>query len=248
MENANKQLNIDVSQKVLGEIKKRKVKITDRWVFWAKKLGLGSGLVLANLIIIIIINLLFYYLQKNGGLNYLSFGLPAVGLILNNLPFGIIFIGIVLFILNKYLLNKTDLIYQKYYRTIVVLLILITFAAGLFLYFSGINKTMEKLVAKSQNNIFLLSEIYQGQIPCLPADRGGIIGKVIERKEKTMTIQTLDQKKTVLISAPTENLSGFKIGENIVAIGTGGDSIFVANKVRAVTPEMIKQCFNQIIK
>lgn len=242
----NNQPKIDVSQKVLEKIKKQKIKITDRWVFWAKKLGLNSGLILTSVVLIIIINLILYYLQQNGLVIYLSFGLPALSLVLKNLPFGFIVLAIMLLLIINYLLKKTEFIYKKYFRTLILIVFLVIIIGGIFMFYSGINQTLARKVAESDKKIFILSEIYKGQIPCLLPDRNGIVGKVIEKNINNLTIQTLDHQKEIIMTGKDNLFDNIYLGQVIGAIGTGGENIFVADKIRAVTPEMINQCLNQL--
>jgi len=236
---------IDISKKVLAQIKKRRVKITERWVWWAKKLGLGSGLVLTALILIILINLILYWVQSHGLINYLSFGLPALTFILKKLPFIYFAIALVSLIIINFFINKTSLIYKKYYRLIIILIWLVIIGGGFFLFYTDINNYFEQEVALSEKKIFLLSEIYQGNVPCLPQDKNGVVGKVIEINNDNLTLQTLDNQKTIKVVGQSHLFTSIKKGQLIVAIGTGGETFFVVDKIKVVTPEMLNYCFGQ---
>jgi len=233
---------IDISQKILDKIDQRKIKITDRWVFWAKKLGFGSGLALTAVVLIFLINLILYYLQQTGSVIYLSFGLPSLALVLKNLPFNYIILAIILIVIIRLILRRTNLIYQKFYYLIMVVIAIVLIGAGIFLFYSGINNVLANKVAESDKKIFILSEIYQGQLPCFPPDRNGIVGKVIKKNINNVTIQTLDGQKEIIVTGPPNIFDNVYLGQIIGAIGTGGENIFVADKLKTLTPDLIKQC------
>lgn len=242
----NTHRSIDVSGSVLDKIKKQKIKMTERWVFWAKKLGLGSGLTLTIIILIIIINLILYFFQSRGLILYLNFGLPAVALILKNLPFAYFAIAIILLVIINLIIKKTNIIYKKYYRLILIIIWGIIIGSGLFLFFTGLNDYFEKQAALSQKKIFLLSEIYKGEVPCLPADKAAVVGKVIEKGQSSIIIQTMDNQKKVTITGPKEIFIDIPLGRVVAAVGTGGETLFVANKIKVVTLEMMEGCLNQL--
>lgn len=236
---------IDVSQKVLEQIKSRKVKITERWVWWSKKLGLGSGLIFTALILIILTNLILYWAQSHGLISHLGLGWPALTFILKKLPFIYFAIALVVFIIINFIINKTGLIYKKYYRLIIILIWLLIIGSGFFLFYTDLNSYFEKQVALSEKKIFLLSKIYGGNIPCLPNDKNGVIGKIIELNNDNLTLQTLDNQKTINVVGQRQLFTFLNKGQLIIAIGTGSETLLVADKIKEVTPEMIDYCFNQ---
>lgn len=236
---------IDVSDSVVNKIKTEKIKMTERWVFWAKKLGLGSGLALTALVLIILINLILYWIQSKGLINYLSFGWPALTFILKKLPFIYFTIALFLLVIINFFINKTSLIYKKYYRLILIIIWVVIIGGGLFLFYTNINNYFEQQVALSEKKIFLLSEIYQGNLPCLTQDKDGLVGKVIDINNDNLTVQTLDNQKTIKVVGQNFLFTSIKKGQLIVAIGTGGETFFVANKIKVVTPEMLDYCFGQ---
>lgn len=243
--NINNEPKIDVSQKVSEQIKERGVKITKRWVFWAKKLGLGSGLVLTVVVLIFILNLILYWFQSRGLITYFNFGLPALTFILKKLPFAYFTVAIVLLLIINFIINKTNLIYKKYYHLLLIIIWLVIIGGGFFLFYTDINNYFEQQVALSEKKIFILSEIYQGNVPCLPQDKNGVVGKVININNDTLTLQTLNNQKTIKVVGQSNLFTSIKKGQLIVAIGIGGETFFVANKIQVVTSEMLNYCIGQ---
>lgn len=246
----NKQLNqakapLDLSKTVLEKIKNDKIRMTERWKFLAKKLGLGGGLALTALVLIILINLILYWIQSKGLIYYLGFDLPAFTFILKRLPFIYFAIALILLLIINFFINKTSLIYKKYYRIILIIIWVVIIGGGFFLFYTNINNYFEQQVALSEKKIFLLSKIYQGNLPCLSQDKDGLVGKVIEINNDSLTLQTLDNQQTIKVVGQHQLFISIKKGQIIAAIGTGGETFFVADKIKVITPEIINSCLGQ---
>jgi len=79
---------IDIKERVMGEIKKKKIGIIGRYVVLAEKIGMEGAIAASLLAGAFIISLIFYIFKKTKVLKFFSLGIPGLKVILATIPFG----------------------------------------------------------------------------------------------------------------------------------------------------------------
>jgi hypothetical protein len=103
---------IDIKEKVMGEIKKKKICMASQRSVLAKKLGM-EGVIVADLLAgALVISLVFYIFKKTKMLKFFSLGIPGLKVILSTVPYGYIALFAAMMLLALYLANKLDLCYE----------------------------------------------------------------------------------------------------------------------------------------
>lgn len=138
---------LDMKNRVMDEIKRKKICILSSKSILAKKLGLECVMVASLLAGTFFVSLAFYILKKTKVLKFLFLGMPGLKVFLLTIPYGYIaaFLGVLILIL--YISNKLDLPYEtkiscgKLYLMIfgtVSTLMAIFIIAGIHDYYAGI--------------------------------------------------------------------------------------------------------------
>lgn len=167
-----KKIGIDVKNRVMDEIRNKKICMESHKSLRAKKLGLECAMVTSLLAGAFIASLVFYVLKKTKVLKFLSLGFPGLKVFLLTLPYGYIAFLIGLLIVILYIFNKLDLSYETKIST--TSLYLLIFIAGVFLVW-----------------IFIVADVHKYFIEIFPRRiprENAISGKVEEFSEDDLII------------------------------------------------------------
>lgn len=137
--------NLDVKNKVMGEIKKKKIKITCPSMILAKKLGLEGGLVFSIICGALLVSIFLYFLKKTKLLKFIGLGFPGLKVFLATIPYDYIILFILSVIVAIYFANKLDLSYERSIPDNFFTLIFLTasIVVGLFFVFVGVHETVK---------------------------------------------------------------------------------------------------------
>lgn len=192
-----KKNGIDVKNRVMDEIRSKKICMESHRSLLAKKLGLECAMVASLLAGAFIASLVFYVFKKTKVLKFLSLGFPGLKVFLLTLPYGYIAFLIGLLIVILYIFNKLDLSYET--RIPAASLYLLIFVAGVFLVWMFIAADIHKY----------FSEIFPERLP-----RGNAIsGKVEEFSEDDLTI--VEEDGQIVRVRPNKDFYFNKKSENI---------------------------------
>jgi len=111
-EEKNQKPEIDVKNRVMGEIRKKRICISSPNSILAKKLGLECAMICSLLAGTFLVSFIFYILEKTRVLKFLFLGMPGLEVFLLTIPYWhlIIFFGILILVL--YIFHKLDLPYE----------------------------------------------------------------------------------------------------------------------------------------
>ncbi len=225
----NQERKVHLEAKVMKKIKDGKINLRSRYIFLAKKLGLGGGLTLSLILAALFLNLAFFSMKTSGSLEFLSFGRIGILAFLESFPYHWILIGLVFFTIASAILSRYDLSYKKPFKVILSVLIILIFIAGIVLAISGLNEAMEEKVA--QGKIPLLRSFYRRR----EIWKNGLVGTIMEIKRDGIVIET-SEKKEVFIELTEDTLlpDGLdcKIGDRIRAVGEWSKENFQAHALR----------------
>ncbi len=208
---------IDIEAKVMKRIKDEKISFRSKYVFLAKKLGLGGGFILSLILAVLFFNLTFFTMEVSGNLEFLSFGRMGILAFLESFPYHWILIGLLFFLVSSIILSRYDISYKNPFKAILAVLFGIVFVLGILLAVSGTNEVIEEKVVPGRTPIlcFLYKRM---KVAC----NNGLVGEVIQIRSDGIVVETGDKRK-VFVELTEDTLlpegSDPKIGERICVVG-----------------------------
>jgi len=152
----------DIKEKIMKDIKNKRIKIKSPFIFMAQKLGLESALATTIIAGALLVSVIFYFLKKTGILKFLNLGVAGLKIFILSLPYDFIALFIITIILAIYLANKIKLSRGQYLRAdfFAVYFFLITLALGLFFGIMGVGRFSKNWI----KNTLPRDEAIQGRI------------------------------------------------------------------------------------
>ena len=213
--------------KVMKKIRDEKINFRSRYIFLAKKLGLGGGLTLSLILAALFLNLTFFGVKASGSLGFLSFGRKGILAFLESFPYHWTLIGLAFFILASIILSRYDISYKKPFKRILAILLLSVFIAGAVLSVSGVNEAIEDRV--NQGHFPFLRSFYGKRHGMW---RNALLGEIAEVKSDGLMVD-IAQERTVFIKFTENTLfpagSDFNKGDYIQVIGEWEKEVFNAH-------------------
>lgn len=212
----------DLSQKVMRQIHKEKVKMRPQIYFLAGSFLLGIGLVAAVMGAVLFVNLVFFRMRVHAPFGFLWFGRFGFRPFLATfpwLPLGIAVGGILGGIT---LLRRYDISYKKSFLGLIIALIVLVLTLGFVLDYTGFNERVEKI------------EPLPPLFPSHFASQDWILGEIIQIEDKELMIMTPNGEKAKILRDEKTMLpfgGDFKIGDKIRAVGEWRDDVFVAKGI-----------------
>jgi len=224
MEN-NKPLNIE--EKVMSKITTGKVRLRSKYIFLAEKLGVGSAFILSVFLAGLFLSLALFYLKTTGNLWFLSLGSRGLYAFFESFPYLPIAIFILIILLSGFILKKTGVLYNRPFGHMALALLGTVLILGIFFSISSVAENFDK-------KIFRRPPPYQNDFrsmfnPALKENRHGIIGRVMQKSETDLTIQTPFGLKTVKLSNPQKD--EFKEGDFVIITGENSKENFEAETI-----------------
>lgn len=208
---------IDLKAKVMRKIRDGKINFRSRYIFVAKKLGLGGGLTLSLILAALFLNLTFFGVKASGSLEFLSFGRKGILAFLESFPYHWILIGLAFFVFASIILSRYDISYKKPFKRVLVILLLLVFIAGVIISVSGVNEAIEDRV--NQGHFRFLRAFYGKRHGMW---RNALLGEIAEVKSDGLMVD-IDQERTVFIKFTDNTLfpagSDFNKGDYIRVLG-----------------------------
>lgn len=208
---------IDLEAKVMKRIKDEKISFRSKYIFLAKKLGLGGGLILSLVLAILFFNLTFFTMKVSGNLEFLSFGRMGILAFLESFPYHWILIGLAFFLVSSTILSRYDISYKKPFKVILPVLIVLILIAGIVLAISGLNEVIEEKVVRNRTPI--LCFLYRRMEALC---KNGLVGEITEIRSSGLLIETGEGRR-VFVELTEDTLlperSDPKIGERICVVG-----------------------------
>jgi len=228
----NRDKGIDLQAKVMKRIKDEKISFRSKYVFLAKKLGLGGGFILSLVLAILFFNLTFFTMKVSGNLEFLSFGRMGILAFLESFPYHWILIGLLFFLVSSTILSRYDISYKNPFKAILAVLFGIVFVVGILLAVSGINEVIEEKVVPDRTPI--LCFLYRRmEVVC----NNGLVGEVIQIRSDGIVVET-SGKKEIFVEITEDTLlpteQHFRAGNHICVVGRWEKEKFCASALQAV--------------
>jgi|WetSurMetagenome_2_1015567.scaffolds.fasta_scaffold339048_1 hypothetical protein len=144
-----KKAGVNMKERVMGEIKSKKICMSSSGSIFARKLGLECAMVMSLLAGAFIISLAFYILKKTKILKFLTLGFPGLKVFLLSIPYGYVALFVGIIIVAIYISNKLDLSYETkisetflYFLMLgaILILVIVFIMIGIHEYFGEISK------------------------------------------------------------------------------------------------------------
>ena len=235
----NDDKKINISDKVIKQIKDDDVKMRSKWIFVAEKLGMESGVLLSILIGIIMLSFVLYVVEKNGAFEFTEFGFGGWLVVFDNIPYDLVIIAIVFFIIANYIIRQFDFSYRKHFYLISCGVIFFIMIAGLGLMWSGVSHSMFDKISGAK----ILSKVYENKITNVPSGEKAVVGKVVKISPNSLLLQTpqgkiIEVKFTQKIEHPMDLKYGQ--GQMVKIFGSKNGEVFRAQIIRVVKPGQSK--------
>jgi hypothetical protein len=145
MEDEKKQIEEsapNMKEKVMGEIKNKKIKMRSHFIFLAEKLGMQSALAALLVVSALLISLIFYFFKKTGILKFLVFGTPGWKIFILALPYDYIVLFLIALLAAIYFANKLEIPCHENisYRRIFFYFFIASVLSGIFFALVGFEK------------------------------------------------------------------------------------------------------------
>lgn len=220
----SRERKVNLEEKILRRIKEDNITLRSRYVFIAKKLGLGGGFVLSLILAVLFFNIAFFSLRNSGNLEFLSFGQLGLLAFLESLPYEWVIVAVLFFVGAGVLLSRYDIAYKKPFKILVAILVVLVLAGATILTISEVNEKLEEEAVEGRNPVLGL---FYGRRKGVW--RHGLIGEIIHIQGETLTIRTPENKQITVEMVEEESSpsrADFEIGEWIRAVGQRkGDSL-----------------------
>lgn len=229
----NKDEKIDFSSKISERIKNGKVKMRSHLFFIAEKLGLESGLLLTIILGVLLISLALYIMQQNGVFEFAEFGPRGWRVVLQNIPYDLLALVIVFFILANLIIKQFDFSYRHPFYIFSSGIIFIVGIIGFIVFWTGVTDAIYG------GSTSILNDVAQKRIIHTPNGHIALIGRVVGSKDKavrTILIQTpQNQIIKVNFDSDLDNDDLFAEGHILKIIGQKQGENFKAELVKILT-------------
>ncbi|KPJ70923.1 hypothetical protein AMJ51_00550 [Microgenomates bacterium DG_75] len=212
----------DLSQQVMKQIQKEKVRMKPRFYFVAGSILLGIGLAGAIVGAILFLNLTFFRMRIHGPLGFLWFGQFGLRPFLVTFPWLPLLIAVGGIFGGISLLRRYDISYKKSFLGLVIALLVLVLTMGFVLDQIGFNERLERIKP--------LHPFYPGHFK----NQDWVMGEIIQIEDEEMVIST-PQGEEVRILREEKTLlpfgGDFEVGERIRGVGEWRDDVFVAKGI-----------------
>lgn len=200
----------DLSRKVMGKIKKEKIRMRPRVYFVLESLLWGAGLAIVMISTIFLVNLVCFKLGVHRPLGYLRFGRLGIKPFLFGLPWLIFLLITAGGMIIAVLVRRYDISYKWSFLSLSLSLLALVFTTGFILNSIGLNQRM--------NQIKKLHPLYQAP----STGKSWLVGEVIQVENKKITLLTPTNKKVLLVwdkNALFPQGESFVVGDKIKTVG-----------------------------
>ncbi len=238
--------NNEIENKVMGQIKSGRVKLRSRYVFLAEKLGLGSAFILSVLLAILFFNLVLFYLKASDNLGYLTLGNNGFLAFLESFPYLLIVSVIVLIFIASLIIKQSDFSYKKPFGLITIGLVVFIIVAGIILTTTDVaEKIEEKSYERHSMGGFFDAFLHFGLGERVRGLSGRIVD-ISDQIITVQTPRSLKKVDIRHLSTPlSEPLSP---GLFIVFVGKSDDGVFYAYRLHIASEQdamMIRRGVNR---
>lgn len=225
---------LNIEQKIMGEIKSGRLKLRSKYIFWAEKLGLKSALVFTIILAILFFNLVLFYMRSTDHLQYLSFGRAGLRAYLESFPYLLVAGFVLLMLIAGYLIGKSDWAYKKTFSNIAIVFVLSVMLIGAALAYSGLPQRIENHAYGPGPGGRMLRPFF---------DRGferrghGLAGIIDTINDTSINVRTPRGLVEMDVSAvPANIIDKLAVGQFIMAIGEQQAGKFIAKHLRPAEP------------
>ena len=199
--------DIHVEQKVMRRIKDGSITPRSRYVFVARKLGLGGGLGLSVVLAIFSLSLAVFLLQEIGGIELIFFGGSGLFAFLESFPYLWVVIGVIAFVAASWLLTRYDFSYKRPFLWFLLALIGVVVIGSIGLDIVGTHEHLRVLSHGKGSPI--LARLYSAH--------AGKWAHMIAGQ-----IQSIDwETRKIYLELPDETIVAVQVGDDISFPGAG---------------------------
>ena len=234
----------NLEQKIMGQIKSGKVKLRSRYIFIAQNLGLGSAIVFSFILGVLLLSLVSLSLKVTGNLDFLSFGKLGWLALLESFPYVLIICAILFIFLVGYFLRKSQWFYKIKFSYLAIAIVVFSIFLGWIIAFANVPDWITEKMRLSRHG----NQVVDSIILPRRCDVGrGLRGEIIGLEEKEITVKTpcgerraVFVKNEIVVLPPQECVHKF-----IMAVGSQDGDIYEIKKYRITEESRIMHNRNQ---
>jgi len=210
----------NLENRIMNNIKSGKVRLKSKYIFLAKRLSLGSGLILTILLATLFFNLALFYMKETENLAYLTFGFNGFFAFLESFPYVLVISLIMLIFLAGFLTTKTDFSYKKSFGEWSIYLMIVIIFLGTALTFTNINNEFQK-------HKMFMSPFFEHRLPSFR----GIAGPIVSIQGEEIIINTREGLEYVDLKN-IKNIPILKENDFVLIIGERSKKGFLAKEIK----------------
>jgi hypothetical protein len=220
---------INFNSKIQEQLEHDHVKMRSKWVFFAEKLGLESGLMLSILVGVLLLSFILYVMEKNGAFEFTEFGYKGLAVIFDNIPYDLVIITVLFFILANFILKQFDFSYKKPFYIFSCGVLIIISALGVTMMCTGVDHS----VFDSLANLGIIKNLYADKIINAPQGDKGVIGRVVGVGTDSLLVQTPQGKLIQVEIVHQEPSVQYEVGQGqiIKMVGQQTGEVFQAQTI-----------------
>lgn len=155
----------NIKNEIMSEIRSGKLSMRSRWIYLAQKIGLESGFALTLLVLVFFTNLFLYYIRANNLFTSIHDGSSFLQELLHSLPYDLILLIILLFLLLNFIIKKFKFSYKSPFIIISLMLTGIVIFGAIMLFISNFNGNLQNSIKGNNYYIPYVSHFYMNRCP-----------------------------------------------------------------------------------
>lgn len=222
-----------ISQKILNEIKKRKVKMRPKCYFVLKTLFYILGAVLVLILAVFLVSFIIFVLRVSGAFFLPRFGFSGLRAFLAFLPWVLIFMAVLFILITEVFAKRFSIVYRKPLLYSVLGLLLIVLIAGYFVVKTPFHKNLFNYA--QSHPLPLFGRMYRDYGMRRPPHI--TVGTVVKISENSLEIETEKGERLKVVLSDEIGLSAgqeAEVGDLIMIIGKRSNDSIQARGFRKI--------------
>lgn len=135
------EFSLDMKEKIMGEIRKKRIKMKSPTVFLAEKLGIESALLMLVVLGAFLFGVFLFFIKKTGLIKFMNFGFAGLKIFFMTIPYDYLALFLVSIVLATYLARRLDSPFCSFRNIscdkLIMALLAISLLLGAFFAFLG---------------------------------------------------------------------------------------------------------------
>jgi len=223
-----------LKKQILQQIDAGKTVMKPRWHFVLKGVAISLGIILLACFMLFLTSFVFFVLQQTGMSYAPTLGFGGVFIFFRSLPWVIILLAVLLFIVLEYLVQRYSFAYRKPIIVLVIVLVLFTVFGSALIARNTIHQRIATFSEQREGS--RVGGLYN-MAHKVPKDfHVGVVVEVLDTDTFVLKKQREDEVVQVLISEETriKNKKALVSGVRVIVLGENVAGVIDAKGVRVI--------------